>query len=232
MRRLLLATTALIAITGASNASTITLDQIGQTGTGTFNGLVGGNTLVPELGGSLTLGLASVDQVNNIWNFTYSFTNTTAQPFTASISAFGFNTAPDLQAVGATGLFANALFGNVNVPGGFGKVDFCATAGPTCGGGASNGVDPGATVAGTFFLDFANAPPVVGEVTLTDFFIRYQEITGPGFNGASGIGTSADINLTAAVPEASTWAMMLLGFAGVGFMAMRKRNGETAFRFV
>jgi hypothetical protein len=27
----------------------------------------------------------------------------------------------------------------------------------------------------------------------------------------------------AAVPEASTWAMMLLGFAGVGFMAYRRK---------
>ena len=32
----------------------------------------------------------------------------------------------------------------------------------------------------------------------------------------------------AAVPEPSTWGMMLLGFAGVGFMAWRKRN--KAFR--
>jgi hypothetical protein len=31
------------------------------------------------------------------------------------------------------------------------------------------------------------------------------------------------------VPEASTWAMMLLGFLGVGFMAYR-RKGQTSFR--
>jgi PEP-CTERM motif len=30
--------------------------------------------------------------------------------------------------------------------------------------------------------------------------------------------------LTTAVPEPSTWAMMILGFAGVGFMAYRRRN--------
>jgi hypothetical protein len=28
-----------------------------------------------------------------------------------------------------------------------------------------------------------------------------------------------------AVPEPSTWAMMILGFFGVGFMAYRKKNG-------
>ena len=31
-----------------------------------------------------------------------------------------------------------------------------------------------------------------------------------------------------AVPEPSTWAMMLLGFAGVGFMANRRRNDAEA----
>jgi hypothetical protein len=36
-------------------------------------------------------------------------------------------------------------------------------------------------------------------------------------------------NLTAAVPETSTWAMMILGFAGVGFMAYR-RNSKPALR--
>jgi hypothetical protein len=31
-----------------------------------------------------------------------------------------------------------------------------------------------------------------------------------------------------AVPEPSTWALMILGFAGVGFMAYRRRNQATA----
>jgi hypothetical protein len=31
------------------------------------------------------------------------------------------------------------------------------------------------------------------------------------------------LNVTAAVPEPSTWAMMILGFAGVGFMAYRRK---------
>ena len=30
--------------------------------------------------------------------------------------------------------------------------------------------------------------------------------------------------MTAAVPEPSTWAMMILGFAGVGFMAYRRKS--------
>jgi hypothetical protein len=36
--------------------------------------------------------------------------------------------------------------------------------------------------------------------------------------------------LTAAIPEPSTWAMLILGFAGVGFMAYRRKNQGSAFR--
>jgi hypothetical protein len=36
------------------------------------------------------------------------------------------------------------------------------------------------------------------------------------------------ITINAAVPEPSTWAMMMLGFAGLGYMAYRRRQiGET-----
>ena len=33
-----------------------------------------------------------------------------------------------------------------------------------------------------------------------------------------------DLSTTAAVPEPSTWAMMILGFAGIGFMAYRRKS--------
>lgn len=36
--------------------------------------------------------------------------------------------------------------------------------------------------------------------------------------------TGTDFAVTAAVPEPSTWAMMILGFAGVGFMAYRRKS--------
>jgi len=36
--------------------------------------------------------------------------------------------------------------------------------------------------------------------------------------------------MTTAVAELSTWAMMILGFAGVGFLAYRRKE-KAAFRF-
>jgi hypothetical protein len=38
--------------------------------------------------------------------------------------------------------------------------------------------------------------------------------------------------ISGAVPEASTWAMMILGFAGVGFLAYRRRGQGQALRLV
>jgi hypothetical protein len=53
-----------------------------------------------------------------------------------------------------------------------------------------------------------------------------------GGNNAA-LGDFAFVNMNvSAVPEPSTWAMMILGFAGVGFMAYRRRNKAVAFRLV
>lgn len=41
---------------------------------------------------------------------------------------------------------------------------------------------------------------------------------------ASYFSTSGKISSVAAAPELSTWAMMLVGFAGIGFMAHRRRR--------
>jgi hypothetical protein len=48
-----------------------------------------------------------------------------------------------------------------------------------------------------------------------------------GFNGPSGFyqDNSGELTVTAsAVPETSTWAMMILGFFGIGYMAVRRRK--------
>ena len=59
----------------------------------------------------------------------------------------------------------------------------------------------------------------------------YLQIAGIGL-GTSGYGGNLSVAAVAAVPEPSTWAMMILGFAGVGFMAYRRRSGSTAMRLV
>ena len=64
-----------------------------------------------------------------------------------------------------------------------------------------------------------------------------MNVIGTGFDSlkfsAVGIsdsyGGSLDaISLTAAIPEPATWAMMILGFFGVSFMAYRRRKSIAA----
>ena len=72
-------------------------------------------------------------------------------------------------------------------------------------------------------------------VTLTDFNFKIPNDGGTGFNRVSAFSPSPDsvgtdnavgeftLNVSA-VPEPSTWAMILLGFAGIGFMAYRRKS--------
>jgi hypothetical protein len=45
-----------------------------------------------------------------------------------------------------------------------------------------------------------------------------------GYSIATSDGIGNNLTINAAVPETSTWAMMLLGFAGVGFLAYRRKS--------
>ena len=72
----------------------------------------------------------------------------------------------------------------------------------------------------TLYLAFSgplNTPGTVG--LLSDSY----EIEGHGFT-RYGTGGYADSPVLTAVPEPSTWAMMILGFAGVGLMAYRRKS--------
>jgi hypothetical protein len=186
MRSLLLAGTILGALALPTNAQTIlTPADENLTGTGTFNGVVNGN-VVPGLTSTITYTLLDVNVMSNTWTFGFALDNTTASPLASEVSAFGFRTTPDLEGATISGTtFTTALI-DVNAPGGIGNVDFCASTGPTCGGGASGGVAPGdGIVSGQFTLDVEGPTTTLA---LSDFFVRYQAINGAGFNDASGVG--------------------------------------------
>jgi hypothetical protein len=60
-------------------------------------------------------------------------------------------------------------------------------------------------------------------------YTYFNNYDGP-FPAVNGTLDSFTVTEIGAVPEPSTWAMMILGFAGVGFMAYRRKNKPT-FRF-
>jgi hypothetical protein len=105
-----------------------------------------------------------------------------------------------------------AIVGSVDVnPGGGGVNDDVRVLGPDFGG-------PGCGV---------NCQIFGGSAILTGGNY-YLNIAGDAGSTAGYGGNLA----VAAVPEPATWAMMLLGFAGVGFMAYRRRSGNRAVRLV
>jgi PEP-CTERM motif len=74
---------------------------------------------------------------------------------------------------------------------------------------------------GTGVGTFANISVSVAGIAS---FKLFQPLTSGGGN-SFGDGVAFDnLSFTEAVPEPSTWAMMILGFAGVGFMAYRRKS--------
>jgi hypothetical protein len=55
--------------------------------------------------------------------------------------------------------------------------------------------------------------------------LQATRIFAPGAGVTSQYFDNVSLDVEAAVPEPSTWAMLILGFVGVGFMAYRRRNG-------
>jgi hypothetical protein len=149
--------------------------------------------------------------------------NTSSNPTTASrLNAFAFNTNPNITLNGATILNQNtALFDeiryNTNMPNGIGTVELCFTT-HNCSGGGGDGLLIGQSGSGSFTLNFGNVN--LAELTLDNFAVRYQAVTGPGVMDGSATGRQ----ITTAVPEPGTWALMLVGFGAVGFSMRRRRR--------
>jgi hypothetical protein len=186
----------------------------------TFNGSSSGQT-IDGLSSSLVLTFAGLDGANFV--FGYSLTNTSVAPLTsANVMGFGFDVAgPQLLTAGVTGdlntVGSGSISNGVNV-----DVCFKSGQGNNCAGGGNLGFATGDTAAGQFRLGFADGTT---SILLNNTVVRYQGINGPGISGGSAIG----VPINGAVPEPSTWAMMLLGFFGVAGAMRTRRTVSFAF---
>ena len=182
----LVAVAALFAATPAL-ADSITLDSgaIGKSYTFTYDGFSGG-TAISGLTASTTFTPSAIS--GNDYIFAYSLANTTSDPLSSRVSSFGFNTNPDITSATSTGTFSYTTLDS-SYPNGIGAIDVCFKDAATrsCSGGGKGGVLDGATGAGAFTLSFAQP---VTSLTLSDFYLRYQSISGAGcITSASGAGT-------------------------------------------
>ena len=209
-------------------ADPITLDasQVGTSFTVGYNGFVDGDQVVDGLGGSATFTLTGVTDTS--YTFGYSVTNETDSGVGSRISSFAFNTDPDIDSASSTGTFNYAQLSS-HYPNQIGGVDVCFQGGDSnsCAGN-SGGVTTGNTGTGSLTLGF-DSP--IGSLSLDDFFVRYQSITGAGnVTSASGAGTITSSTSTSSggtqVPEPGMLVLFGLGLIGVAYASRRKQPGS------
>lgn len=210
-----------ISLLGAQAGAATIGTGAGQYGEGSsfalsFNGLIEGHD-VAGLSAQMTFTVADIDTSANTIVLNYSISNTSSAPIDYSrISAFGFNTDPNLlRSSDVTGVFTREHYER-NVPQ-LGTFEFCANQnlGYSCGGGMGVGVRMGETGDGTLTLRFANS--IADGAELTDFFVRYQSVWGSRY-GTSGVGIA-----TPPIPEPGAVALFGLGALLIG-LTLRRRS--------
>lgn len=183
---------------------------------------------------------AAANAAEIIYTFTGDFAGTlNGDPFATSAIFTGLGDTDTLSTVGLTSYvnlsslsaFAGGVTYNISTTtqfylnGGNYAGLFFGSAGN--GGGAFSGTGPG--------LAGYDATSSLATTPLTAYFtgpVSFQTDKGAVQLSSFSNGTFGS-TVSAAVPEPATWAMMLLGFAAVGF-AMRRRTGtvRTSVKFV
>ena len=214
-------------------AEPIMLDasNVGESFTINYDGFTDG-TVVDNLTATTTFTLT--DATDDTYTFDYVVNNTTDGDVGSRISSFAFNTDPDIIGASSTGAY-NFTVTDSNYPNGIGTVDVCFKGGKSnaCAGN-KGGVTTGDTGSGSLTLSFTGP---ISSLTLDDFFVRYQSITGVnGVSSASGQqisstttggGTTTGGTTTSGgtpVPEPGMMGLFAVSLLGLGLMRRRRRR--------
>ena len=239
MKRLLFAATAVLAFTSAASADTIS----GSWSNATISAATSPNTFLffdtalPTNGTFTVNTAATVGGVNNGRQPESTFltvspggcTGSGCNAATANVSVT-FGQIKDGTSVISNGFTLNGIY-EANFHDQTDDVKWTGVTG--LGGGATASVFGPGGISGVSFIPMADGTGAPGGIDLSFAFgsetVNLYVLDGADWNVVTDISATA----VAAVPEPSTWAMMILGFAGIVVMgAKRRREGGAAFRLV
>lgn len=196
----------------------ITTDDIGSSFTIKFDGNVKTND-VAGLTSEALFTLAGFDGLSALFNVV--LTNTSSDPIGSRVSVLGFDVSPDISGATSVGDFNIAVLDSA-LPNEFGAIGLCVKGGGgsnSCQGGGGAGVFAGESLNFDLTLNWGSE---MSSFDLSNFGVRYQDITGTSF-GTSGTGQGTP---HADVPEPAT-AAALGTFALLG-LAMKKKTKVSA----
>ncbi|GAA4644456.1 hypothetical protein GCM10023115_24160 [Pontixanthobacter gangjinensis] len=206
-------------------AEPIMLDEndIGESFTIDYDGFADG-IVIDDLTASTTFTLTGAS--SDTYTFDYVVNNTTDGAVGSRISSFAFNTNPDIIGASSSGTY-NFTVLDSTYPNGIGTVDVCFKGGASnsCAGN-QGGVTAGGTGTGSLSLSFTGP---ISSLTLDDFFVRYQSITGvDGIGSASGKQiSSTSTSGGTPVPEPGMLGLFAASLMGLGLIRRRRRNALT-----
>ena len=213
MKRFLLATTALLAMTALARADAITA-------TATVDGTV--VAVESAAGGTLDVTNQAFGAAFNLNSLTINSESMLAAPGVLTTNTFDVNQTMGGNHTLVLDIVASGLLGTGNLTS---LLSSFSVSGLPAGWSITEQTFINGTLLSTTpsFTGVSDAASDIENALLTNPFTAEAVYTVTSV-GTGNLNGGIDIQV-AAVPEPSTWAMMILGFVGITFMGMRKRSG-------